>query len=96
MARITEYLKSLIRVDSGDSTKSFLALLSGGMGLMLCLCLIFCLVYDVCTNGYIKTDLDGIGWVIASIGLLMAGGSANKIVETYKKYRKGEQKNGIK
>jgi len=78
MARITEYLKSLIRANSLDSSKSFALLLSVGIGAFIGLCVCFCLLWDVCTNGYVKTDLDGMGIFLLCVGGFMAGGGLNK------------------
>lgn len=78
MARITEYLKSLIRANSLDSSKSFALLLSVGIGALIGLCVCFCLVWDVCTNGYLKTDLGGLGVFLLCVGGFMAGGGLNK------------------
>ncbi len=78
MGRITEYLKSLIRANSLDSSKSFAMLLSVGVGVMIGLCVCFCLLWDVCTNGYVKTDLDGMGVFLLCVGGFMAGGGINK------------------
>lgn len=78
MARITEYLKSLIRANSLDSSKSFALLLSVGTGAFIGLCVCFCLLWDVCTNGYVKTDLDGLGMFLLCVGGFMAGGGLNK------------------
>lgn len=78
MARITKYLKSLVMANSLDSSKSFALLLSVGIGAFIGLCVCFCLLWDVCTNGYVKTDLDGIGIFLLCVGGFMAGGGLNK------------------
>ena len=51
MKRMTEYLKSLVRADTLDSSKSFAMLLSVCIGALIGLCVCFCLVWDVCANG---------------------------------------------
>lgn len=78
IAKITEYLKSLVRANSLDSSKSFAMLVSVGTGAAIGLCVCFCLVWDVCTNGYLKTDLDGLGVFLLCVGGFMAGGGLNK------------------
>lgn len=78
MKKITDYLKSLVRADTGDSSKSFALLLSVCTGALIGLCVCFCLVWDVCTNGYIKTDLDNLGLFVLCVGGFMAGGGMNK------------------
>lgn len=76
--KITEYLKSLIKAGTLDSSKSFALVLSvlvgSGIGLSVC----FCLIWDVCTNGYLKTDLNGLGVFLLCVGGFMAGGGVNK------------------
>lgn len=80
MKKIFEYLKSLIKANTLDSSKSFGLLCSILTGSMLGVCVIFCLVWDVCTNGYIKTDLYGLGFFIGCVGGLMFLGSAPKTI----------------
>ena len=65
---ITEYLKSLIKANSLDSSKSFALVLSSIVGALIGFCVCFCLVWDVCTNGYLKTDLDALGLFMLCIG----------------------------
>lgn len=79
------YLKSLIKANSLDSSKSFALVLSSIVGALLGLCVCFCLVYDVCTNGYIKTNLDSLGIFILCTGGFMAGGGINKALSERKR-----------
>ena len=65
---ITEYLKSLIKANSLDSSKSFALVLSSIVGALIGFCVCFCLIWDVCTNGYLKTDLDALGLFMLCIG----------------------------
>ena len=83
--RIADYLKSLIKANSLDSSKSFSMLLSVFVGALTGLCVCFCLVWDVCTNGYIKTDLDALGLFMLCIGGFMAGGGINKALSERKR-----------
>lgn len=80
MSKVTEYLKSLVRADSFDSSKSFAMLVGVGTGALIGLCVCFCLIWDVCTNGYLKTDLDGLGIFLLCVGGFMAGGGLNKAI----------------
>lgn len=82
---ITEYLKSLIKANSLDSSKSFALVLSSIVGALIGFCVCFCLVWDVCTNGYLKTDLDALGLFMLCIGGFMAGGGINKALSEHKK-----------
>lgn len=79
------YLKSLIKANSLDSSKSFALVLSSIVGALLGLCVCFCLVYDVCTNGYLKTNLDSLGLFILCTGGFMAGGGLNKALSERKR-----------
>lgn len=85
MMKATEYLKSLIKTDSLDSSKSFTLVLSCVVGALIGLCVCFCLVYDVCHNGYLKTDLDNLGLFILCVGGFMAGGGINKAASELRK-----------
>lgn len=80
MMKITEYLKSLIKSNTGDSSKSFVLLLTCAVGALVGLCVCFCLVWDVCTNGYLKTDLGSLGLFVLCVGGFMAGGGVNKVL----------------
>lgn len=83
--KIAEYLKSLIKADTLDSSKSFALVLSSLIGAFVGLCVCFCLIWDVCTNGYIRTDLDALGLFMLCIGGFMAGGGINKALSERKK-----------
>lgn len=83
--RITDYLKSLIKADTLDSSKSFALLLSSIVGALAGLCVCFCLVWDVCTNGHLETDLDALGLFMLCVGGFMAGGGAAKAISERKK-----------
>lgn len=80
MTKITEYLKSLIRANTLDSSKSFSMIAGVFSGAFLVFIVGFCLVWDVCTNGYIKTDSDTILCTLIGVGGMMAGSSVAKIV----------------
>lgn len=84
MTKIMEYLKSLIRANTLDSSKSFAMIACVLVGSFLGLVLGFCLIWDVCTNGYIKTDADTILCTLIGIGGMIAGSSVAKIVSERK------------
>lgn len=88
MNKILEYIRSLIKADTLDSSKSFGLLCSILTGSMLGMSVIFCLVWDVCTNGYIKTDLYGLGFFVGCVGGLMFLGSAPKTISDVSRKRK--------
>lgn len=52
----------------------------------------FCLIWDVCTNGYLKTDLDALGVFMLCIGGFMAGGGINKAISERKR---GKEQNNV-
>lgn len=76
--KIIEYIKSLIKANTLDSSKSFALVLSVLVGALIGLCVCFCLIWDVCGNGYVKTDLDSLGIFLLCVGGFMAGGGVNK------------------
>ena len=76
------------------TSKSFALVLSCIVGAFMGLCVCFCLIYNVCSNGYIKTDLDSLGIFMLCIGCFMAGGGINKaLAERKKKQPNGEAVN---
>lgn len=78
MTRMTGYLRSLIRVGTLDSSKSFALVLGVLVGALAVLCVCFCLVWDVVTNGRVETDLDGLGVFLLCVGGYIAGGGVTK------------------
>lgn len=78
--KVIEYIKSLIKANTLDSSKSFALVLSVLVGALIGLCVCFCLIWDVCGNGYIKTDLDSLGIFLLCAGGFMAGGGASKVL----------------
>lgn len=83
-----EYIKSLIKANTLDSSKSFALVLSVLVGALIGLCVCFCLIWDVCSNGYLKTDLGSLGIFLLCAGGFMAGGGLNKAVSERIKTRK--------
>ena len=73
-----KYLKSLIRANSFDSSKSFALVVSVLVGAGIGVVVAFCLVIDVMKNGFIKTDLNELGIFLLCVGGFMAGGGVNK------------------
>lgn len=83
--KLTEYLKSLIAAGTLDSSKSFALLLSAATGAIAVLCVAFCLVWDVCVDGRIDTDLDKLGWLVLAVGGYVAGGGVTKTISERKR-----------
>lgn len=90
--KIAEYLKSLIRANTLDSSKSFALVLSSIVGALIGLCVCFCLIWDVCVNGGLKTDLDALGLFVLCVGGFMAGGGINKALSERKNKDKSTDK----
>ena len=88
-----EYIKSLIKANTLDSSKSFALVLSVLVGALIGLCVCFCLIWDVCSNGYLKTDLDSLGIFLLCAGGFMAGGGVNKAISERIKTRKNKDIN---
>lgn len=85
---IVSYMASLIKAGTFDSSKSFSLVLSAIVGALIGLCVCFSIIYDVCRNGCIKTDLDSLGVFILCVGGYMAGGGLSKVISE-------KRKNGI-
>lgn len=88
-----KYLKSLIKADTLDSSKSFALVLSVIIGALIGLCICFAMIWDVCTNGYIKSDLGDMGIFLLCVGGFMAGGGINKAAGEYVSRKAGKDKN---
>lgn len=94
--KVTDYLKSLIKANTLDSSKSFALVLSSIIGALAGLCVCFCLIWDVCANGYLKTDLDALGLFVLCIGGFMAGGGINKAISERKRNNVKPTNKGVK
>ncbi len=77
--RITEYIKELVRVDSGHSSKAFFLVAVTIIGCVLLLCVAFVLVYEVVTNGTIQTDLMGLSTFVGSVASLFVTAGVTKV-----------------
>lgn len=73
-----EFLRSVMQEGSLDSSKSFALVVSVLTGSIISLCVCFVMIYDVCSNGYLKTDLNDLGIFLLCIGGYVAGGGINK------------------
>lgn len=83
--KLTDYLRSLVRAGTMDSSKSFALVVSAVVGAALGLTVCFCLCWDVCTNGHVETDLDALGWFVLAVGGFMAGGGVGKALSERKR-----------
>lgn len=73
-----EYLKLLIKPNSGNSSKSFGLVISAIVGGFAGLCVCFVLLYDVIVDGIIDTNLEDLGWFLICSAAYMFGGGLNK------------------
>lgn len=74
-----KYLASLIKNDTGNSSKSFTLVLSAIISFIAGLTICGILIYDAYCNGYIKTDLEKAGIFMLCMGAFMAGSGVPKI-----------------
>lgn len=94
--KLTEYLKSLTAAGTLDSSKSFALLLSAATGALAVVCVAFCIVWDVCADGRIDTDLDKLGWLVLAVGGYVAGGGAAKAISEHKRKNINNSNTGTK
>lgn len=61
-------IKSSIDDRSSMSVNSAALLISSMTGVVIGLVVCFVLIYDVVSNGYVRTDMDGLAWLLMSSG----------------------------
>lgn len=88
--RFIKFLRQLVdSTDLSNSSKSFALLISTLTGGFISLCVGFSLIWDVVTNGYLKTDLSELGFFILCVGGYIAGSGITKtIVDSMEKRKK--------
>ena len=84
---ITEYIKELVRVDSGHSSKAFFLVAVTIIGCILLLCVAFVLVFEVISNGTIQTDLMGLSTFVGSVASLFVTAGVTKVYSEKKALR---------
>ena len=72
------YLKKLIRNNTGESSKSFGLVLSAIVGGLIGLTVCTVLIVDVVKDGKVETDLSELGWFLMCSAAYMFGGGLNK------------------
>lgn len=87
-------IKSLLCEDNSLSTKSLSLLVSTLTGGIIALVIVFVLIYDVITNGYIKTDLAELGIFLLCVGGYIAGSGINKAIFESSQSRKRKKDEG--
>ena len=78
--RFFAYMRTLLDVQSPNSSKSFTLVLSAIVSAFIGLTMCFVIIYDVITNGYVKTDLNDAGIFLLCAGGYMAGAGVTKAV----------------
>ncbi len=76
---LIRYLGSLIKTDTGNSSKSFTLVLSAIISFIAGLVMCAVIGYDGFKDGVIDTDLENAGIFMLCMGGYMAGGSISKI-----------------
>lgn len=84
------YLGSLIKNDTGNSSKSFSLVLSAIISFIAGLVMCAVIAYDGFNDGIIDTDLERAGIFMLCMGGYMAGSSVSKIFgdREYSRYRR--------
>ena len=75
-----KYLGSLIRSNTGNSSKSFGLVLSAIIGALMGLAVTVCLIWDVSVDGKVDTNLGDLGVFVLCIGAYTFGSGANKML----------------
>ena len=74
------YFKSLIKSDTGDSSKSFGLVLSVIIGALIGFAVAIILVYDLFYDGKVDTDLNDLGWFLLCDSAFIFGAGLNKTI----------------
>lgn len=80
MSKLLDSMRSLVDNNSSFSSKSFALLISTITGGLIVLCICYVLIYDVMTNGFIKTDLADLGVFLLFVGMYIAGSGIPKTI----------------
>ena len=86
-----KYFKSLVKTNTGNSSKSFGLVISAIVGAIMGLVVSLCLVWDVAVDGKIDTNLGDLGIFVLCIGAYTFGSGSNKMLSEI-----GEDKAEIK
>lgn len=87
-----KFIRSLIRANTLDSSKSFALVVSVLVGAAIGVSICFCLVWDVVKNGKVTTDLESLGIFLLCVGGFMAGGGINKAIAENRNHKNGTGK----
>lgn len=78
MKSVITYLQQLIKSDSGVSSKSFFLVAVTLIGCFLLIVVGFVLIFEVCKQGTITTDLTGLAAFIGAVASLFATAGVTK------------------
>lgn len=74
-----KFLRSLININSADSSRSFTLVVSSFISILIGVIICFAIVWDVIHNDYIKTDMENVGIFMLCLGGYVAGSSVSKV-----------------
>lgn len=74
------YFKSLIKSNTGDSSKSFGLVLSVIIGALIGFAIAIILIYDLFYDGKVDTDLNDLGWFLLCDSAFIFGAGLNKTI----------------
>ena len=87
----TKYLTELVRVNSGHSSKAFFLVAVTLIGCLLLFCVAFVMVWEVVTNGTIRTDLMGLSAFVGSVASLFVTAGITKVYGEKKELKNDEK-----
>ena len=73
------YLKSLVRTNSGHSSKSFFLVSVTLVGIFILIIIGGVMIYDVAQDGEISTDLTGLATIIGAVTTLFTSAGLCKV-----------------
>lgn len=90
--KLSEYLKKLIEVNSGASSKAFFLVMVTLTGCFLLFVIGFVLIYEVINQESIRTDLGGMAALVGSVGGIFAAVGATKVISERKQNKLNNEK----
>ena len=83
------YLESLIKSNTGDSSKSFALVVSVLMGVIIGLVVCIALLYDLFSDGVVSMDLQDLGiFLLCSGGYILSSSGSKILTERFEKKKK--------
>ncbi len=75
-----KFLGSLVRNNTGNSSKSFGLVISAIVGALMGIAVTICLIWDVSVDGVVNTNLSDLGIFVLCVGAYTFGSGANKML----------------